>query len=246
MTPITQTMRPNSRVGKPRGLMRLHLGCGTHVVPGWVNVDGSWNARLAHHPYLRRTIGALGLIPRKQAHLKWEGDLICHNLRRRLPFSDESVSCVYAAHVLEHLYHEDALRLLLECHRVSEAGGIVRMVVPDLRAMVTRYLARETNAPGADCDQPFTADDLNIALGFRMPSRPRGSAVYQVYTALTDFHSHKWMYDAESLCDLFQKTGFVDVGRRAPFDSRIPGIESVEQTGRTESGQGVCVEGIKT
>jgi predicted SAM-dependent methyltransferase len=224
---------------------RVHLGCGTHIVSGWVNVDGSWNARLAQYPRLRSIVGSLGLIPRNQRDLEWKGNLICHNLCRNLPFEAGSVSCIYAAHVLEHLYRNDAFKLLKECHRVLDANGILRMVVPDLHATVLRYLTRRENAGSVEGRQPSPADELNVELGFRRQARPTGSMAYRVYTALTDFHSHKWMYDAESLCGLFREAGFAEVGERQVFDSRITEIEAIEQASRVENGQGICVEGVK-
>jgi predicted SAM-dependent methyltransferase len=42
--------------------IRLNLGCGLLTSPGWVNVDGSWNARLAKHPALRRALSGGGLL----------------------------------------------------------------------------------------------------------------------------------------------------------------------------------------
>jgi predicted SAM-dependent methyltransferase len=49
----------------------------------------------------------------------------------RLPAKDSSVTFVFSEHFLEHLFFDEALALLVECHRILTPGGIVRVVVPD-------------------------------------------------------------------------------------------------------------------
>jgi hypothetical protein len=89
------------------------------------------------------------------------------------------------------------------------------------------------------------ADLLNDRLLLR-PRRPQaGNLLYRIYTALNDFHTHKWMYDADSLTNCFYKIGFIEVKEMAYRDSRIPGISDVEDPGRVLDGAGICVEGMK-
>jgi predicted SAM-dependent methyltransferase len=49
----------------------------------------------------------------------------------RLPFESSSLAFVYSEHFLEHLFLDEALSLLKECHRVLGPGGVIRTVVPD-------------------------------------------------------------------------------------------------------------------
>ena len=90
--------------------LRLHLGAGTHRLPGWVNVD------------------VLGMAP----DLHWD-------LRRRLPFPDGAAEAVFLEHVLEHFTLADGLDLLEECRRVLRPGGIVRVGVPDFGRYLVSY-----------------------------------------------------------------------------------------------------------
>ena len=91
----------------------LNLGCGQHRHPDWTNAD---------------------LEPAGS-------DVIPCDLRQPLPFTAESFTAVYAAHVLEHLWPVEAHRLLGEMHRVLRPGGTVRIVVPDLEGIARSYLA---------------------------------------------------------------------------------------------------------
>ena len=90
--------------------LRLHLGAGTHRLPGWVNVD------------------VVGMGP----DLHWD-------LRKRLPFPDGAAQAVFLEHVLEHFDLVSGLDLLDECRRVLAPGGIVRVGVPDFGRYLESY-----------------------------------------------------------------------------------------------------------
>jgi hypothetical protein len=84
-----------------------------------------------------------------------------------------------------------------------------------------------------------------LALG-RRGERPAPMAL-RWYRRLTDFDSHKWMYDAESLVHLFRQSGFDDPAVRPLLDSAIPKalLAQVERPERLDNGAGVCVEAVK-
>jgi SAM-dependent methyltransferase len=87
--------------GAPR---RLHLGCGTDIRKGWINLDA------------RRLPGI---------------DVVADLDRCRdapLPFPDDSIDEFLASHVLEHL--RDPLGFMQELHRVASAGAIAVFRVP--------------------------------------------------------------------------------------------------------------------
>jgi predicted SAM-dependent methyltransferase len=82
----------------------LHLGCGPDYLEGMINADGN----------LMRKID------------------LWIDLRNRLPFPDGSCAFVYSSHTLEHLYPEQAIRLLREIRRVLSDDGIARIAVPNV------------------------------------------------------------------------------------------------------------------
>jgi SAM-dependent methyltransferase len=89
--------------------LRLHLGCGDTRKPGWVNID-------THR-----------------------GDLTL-DLRMPLPFRDGSCAAIYSEHFLEHVDYPDAtLRLLGECRRVLQPGGLFDIGVPDTEWPLLEY-----------------------------------------------------------------------------------------------------------
>lgn len=223
---------------------KLHLGCGVNTPDGWLNVDGSWNAWLAKHDLLWRLAKSLRLLPNELLDLSWSRDIIVHDVRNKLPFEDNSMDAIYASHLLEHLYLEEAKRMLKECHRVLSPSGVLRMVVPDLKSIVMEYMDINNNGSAMD-DDYIRADQLNYRLLLRQPSPVNGNLFYRIYTHLNDFHTHKWMYDAESLIYYFSWAGLTDVKEMQFNQSRIVNINKIELEERVLYGAGICIEGIK-
>jgi ubiquinone/menaquinone biosynthesis C-methylase UbiE len=201
---------------------------------------------VAKRPKLKRALAASGLAPRRITETPWPTNIFIHNLRKPLPFGRGSFRAVYASHVLEHMYLTEAQTLLRECFRVLEPGGIARIVVPDLKAHIMEYLGQGKVADPNEVFEVHTAADRfnrNVMLRPRQPQQ--GSLLYRLYTAATDLHSHKWMYDAESLSFHMGEAGFVEVVVCGALESRIEGIAAVENPKRVIGGHGVCVEGVK-
>lgn len=225
---------------------KLHLGCGSITPSGWLNVDGSWNARLSKHPRVRAVLTAARLLPPNATKDSWNKDVFIHDLRKPLPFPNGAFEAIYSSHTLEHLHLEDTERLLRECHRVLSPGGVVRIVVPDLKAFIEDYLGYRSVFWPDEPFQPRTpADRLNRNLMLRPPIRPHGSLPMRMYHALTDLHSHKWMFDAASLVFHMREAGFGEVVERSYLESRIAGLEDVERPDRLLDGQGIAVEGVR-
>lgn len=225
--------------------VRLNLGCGLMTPEAWVNVDGSWNARLAKHPIIRRTLSKIGLLSRDQLNVPWNSNVFIHDIRKGLPFPDESASAIYASHVLEHLYVEEAQQAIREAYRVLVPGGVIRVVVPDLSAIVQEYIDLSARGQALQDSDLRPADQFNQKLLMRWPSPKASKSLYRVYGAWQDFHSHKWMYDLDSLTHLLRREGFVEVEGKSCHESRMEDIKSVEDPTRILHGAGVCVEGVR-
>lgn len=222
---------------------KLNLGCGPNAPSTWLNLDGSWNAWFAHHPHLRKALETVGVINESNQGAVWKVKPIVHDLRKPLPFPENSLGAIYASHVFEHLFRTEAQQLLSECRRVLRAGGVIRLVVPDLFSMASDYLHEQNG--NRHRHNMAAADRLNERLGFRSPEPVYGSAVFKFYKVWKDFHSHKWMYDADSLIFCMEQAGFVEVAEKGFLESDIAGIAEVEDEGRVLGGAGVCVEGKK-
>jgi SAM-dependent methyltransferase len=214
----------------------LHFGCGPNSKKtDWQDFDGSWNVRVQRLPNpLGKIVRLLYKGVGRSLHT-FPGHVRYLDLNRGLPFADSSSDAIYASHVWEHLYYEDAKVLTRECYRILKPGGVLRLVVPNLRTFVEDYV--RDNSPQA-------ADILNRKLLFRGTRRER-SFIYRFYTGLTDFHSHKFMYDPPALIQLLQNAGFNDVHEKECFQSDISEISQVESEDRCSKTNGFAIEGVR-
>lgn len=249
----TATMPPPNSSTTPRALSapadanspsrKLHLGCGLVTPVSWLNVDGSLNARLGRYPLVRPLARAIGLTDSKA---QFDKRIFGHDLRKPLPWPEGSFDAIYASHLFEHMYVEEVRALLRECRRVLAPGGALRVVVPDVAVLIDSYVSGRFPEWTRDHIQEAPRADMFIkSLLMRDPDPPRGGLFKRVYHAMFDFHSHKWMYDEESMKARFAEAGFRDIRRMGFGESRIEGILDVEREIRVNGGAGVVVEGVK-
>jgi predicted SAM-dependent methyltransferase len=96
------------------------------------------------YPYLN--LGCGGRFDERWTNIDFQSTnpvVIRHDLTN---FGDGAFRVVYHSHLLEHLTCEQGRRLLEECLRVLEQGGVLRVVVPDLESATRAYLDALTRA----------------------------------------------------------------------------------------------------
>ncbi len=49
----------------------------------------------------------------------------------RLKYNDNTFDFIFSEHFFEHLFMDEAVELLRECHRILKPHGVIRIVVPD-------------------------------------------------------------------------------------------------------------------
>lgn len=180
----------------PKDLL-INLGCGPSALEGWVNVD------IARGP---------------QIDVVWD-------LRRSLPFADESCVVIFSEHVIEHLTREDALKLLRECHRILQPGGVLRVSTPD----AGRYL-RSYVGDGEFLRHPNFAETVETPLD-------------RVNTMMREGGQHLWVYDGESLCLLLQRAGFKSCVEQQFGVSQHPRMQNIDLEAR--AFESLYIEAIK-
>lgn len=91
--------------------MKLHLGCGTKKLEGWVNIDS---------------------VP------ECEPDLV-HDITAPLPYTDQSADELLAEDLLEHFDKYVRYLVFYEWTRVLKVGGKITLQVPDFKTILLRY-----------------------------------------------------------------------------------------------------------
>lgn len=147
----------------------LNVGCGDNLYENFVNID-------CH--------GKRSLISFKSDKIfRWD-------LRKKLPFDDNTFKGVYSEHCLEHLNPNDSFFLISELCRVLKPGGIARIIVPDAERYVDYYNRKKE---GKDTTEMANFNGWNSG----------GEAL----RGLTCFLGHYTLYDYELM-----KASCVEVG----------------------------------
>lgn len=103
--------------------VRLNLGCGDKILPGYVNVDIA-SSRAGQRP-----------------------DVLC-DLHRLAPFADDCADEVMAIHVVEHFWRWEVADVLREWLRVLKPGGRMILECPNLLSACEELLKDPARAAG--------------------------------------------------------------------------------------------------
>lgn len=223
----------------------INVGCGVTPCerPGWENLDNSPNARLSRWPALRRLLFVVGLLPASLFEVKWPKNIRIHDVRKGLPYADNSLSYVYCSRFLGQLYADEARTFLGECFRVLVPGGILRVAVHDLKLLCRVYVESEDSgrAAAGSSRSGLPADHLLRALNMAPDVAPRGFFKMVLRPFMGREILRRWNYDGQSLAARVREAGFTDVRRCSFRESCIPDIEALDLAGRED----VYVEGAK-
>jgi predicted SAM-dependent methyltransferase len=175
----------------------LNIGCGSRPMPGWVNIDAARGEKI---------------------DVVWD-------LRRGLPFPDQSCTAIFGEHVIEHIPKDGAELLLRECLRVLQPGGVVRLSTPDAGKFLRAYV----NDPAFLSDPRF-AD-------------PADTPMDRVNMMMREFGQHLWCYDIESISLLLKNAGFGSTVAQTFGVSSHPRMHGIDLPER--EFESLYVEGIK-
>ncbi|MFN0084181.1 MAG: class I SAM-dependent methyltransferase [Blastocatellia bacterium] len=177
--------------------LRVNLGCGYRPMDGWINVDRARGPKV---------------------QIVWD-------LERGLPFPENCVSAIFAEHIIEHVTKEAAERLLRECHRILEPGGVLRLSTPDAEKFLRSYAG----------DRSFLRHPEFV--------RPIDSPMDRVNQMMREEGQHLWSYDEELLAILLQRAGFTAIAVMPFGESAHPAMRGIDFLQR--AFESLYIEGVK-
>jgi SAM-dependent methyltransferase len=138
--------------------MKLHLGCAKKNIDGYVNIDVR----------------------------DLQGVDVIDNIITLEKFKENTADVIYVSHVLEHVTRLEYMDVLKRWYSILKVGGILRIAVPDFKAVVEHYVEHK---------------DLTLLRGF----------LYGGQTYKENFHYCAW--DFEQLSSDLKEVGFKEVAR---------------------------------
>ena len=147
--------------------LKLNIGCGKVKFPSWVNIDIEPSANLVI------------------------------DVRKGLPFDNNSVDFIYCEHFLEHLTFEEAEKVLREFYRcLKHREGFVRIAIPDLDYIIEKY------------NQSWRNQDW-----LSWPEYEFIKTKGQMMNISFRLWGHKYLYNEEDLKNQLTKVGFLKIMR---------------------------------
>ena len=188
---------------------KLQIGGGWRLLDGWLNAD-------------------IAIIP----------GVMCMDATQRFPFQDDIFHRVYSEHMIEHVSYREGVYMLKECYRILRAGGVIRVVTPNLATILGLYVHDLCAAQNEYVEwicQTFVRDS---------PPNP-------VSVINTMFHEwgHQFIYDEKTLANLMHGVGFHSVRRCKLGESSFPDLQNMENEQRYPEGllnfESMALEAVK-
>lgn len=203
----------------------VQFGCGLCAPPTWRNFDASSTLRFERLPFVGRLYTKNA--QRFPANVEY-GDILLG-----LPVRPGSCVAVYSSHVLQDLTLVQARVALRQTWRLLEPGGVYRLVVPDLRTAVDRYLQLVQSGDALAAYQ-FVRETKS---GSETPTALRAKL------AAAWGSRQQWMWDFASLAHELRGAGFTAVRRCQLGDAVDPTFADVEDPGRF--AEALAVEAVR-
>ncbi|MFT3782019.1 MAG: methyltransferase domain-containing protein [Nibricoccus sp.] len=199
---------------------KLHLGCGSNVLDGWLNTD----------------------------QFTSEARVIYLDLTKPFPFPDSSFDYILAEHTIEHIERRDASRMLAECYRVLRQKGVLRVATPDLPKYLALYGPNPSDIEQqciTDIGRSWIIPGFHRAVNYT-PTAEDYSSTFAINDIFLNYE-HRFIYDFELLERMCRAAGFdrcekgsAGKSSHAPFN----GVET--HTSRVEAHLTLTVEATKS
>lgn len=99
-------------------IRKLHIGCGHHIIDGWLNSDYQ-------------------AIPK---------DILQLDAAKTFPIESNKFDYIFSEHMIEHIAYSQGLSMLQECFRILRKNGKIRVSTPDLPFVLDLYESHKTDS----------------------------------------------------------------------------------------------------
>ncbi len=212
-------------------MKRLNIGCGfNQIIDNYINIDYMKNYKYEKFKfYIKKILKRFNLYhhPNFSNFEKYFSTVIILDVKKGLPFDDNSIDVVYSSHLIEHFSKEEGIFFLSEIYRILKKDGILRLVTPDLKKFIEAYFNNDNKFLFALQSQypEFKNCNKNI------------DALNKVFYAA----GHKMIYDYDTIYHILLNIGFSQIEKKDNYSSYINDIIKYENK-RIEN---LVIEAIK-
>jgi len=190
---------------------KLQIGCGGQLRDGWLN--GNYES--------------------------WRKGTIFLDASKPFPVDGGQFDFVFSEHMIEHIPHDQGMRMLRECYRILKPGGVIRISTPDLQFLFNLYGERKT---------PLADAYLKWASGQLIGVLPSCEATFVINNFVRDW-GHQFIYDEQTLRESLKSAGFSTIIKQQVNYSDHSELAKMDSESRMPEGflrlESVVMEGVK-
>lgn len=154
--------------------MKLNIGCGTDYREGFINIDGS------------------NTLPKVDKVIDISSESLLNH------FGENEIDFILANDVIEHHFHWEAVRIMLDFYRILNEGGQVEIRVPDAEYIIKSWR--------------FSIDTkLNLLFGGQDIPQGRDAQMDESRKQFPQFFCHKFGWTMKSMRQELYDIGFKNV-----------------------------------
>ena len=204
-------------------MLIINLGCGNKTCqnPDVVNIDWSISLVIKNNFFLRILFSKLLSKERFDNYKNLPNNIIVHDLRKGIPFENDSVDVVYHSHLLEHIDRSNIKDFQREVLRVLKPNGVQRIVVPDFYLLCKSYIEHYKDCINKNEISNAHDDFVASILEQSVRKEAYGSSKQKKFLRFIENlllgdarkrgETHQWMYDDLNLTNILNEVGFKNI-----------------------------------
>ena len=189
---------------------KLQIGGGWSVKSGWLNTD------VARFP-----------------------SVLQMDATKPFPFPNDAFQFIFCEHMIEHVSSEAGVGMLSECYRVLRPSGVIRMVTPDLAAILGLY--DRSSDPRQEAYLSFFST-VHLHKGKKVNAAAVINGQFRLW-------GHQFIYDELTLREVMSDAGFNNLTRKRLGESEHSQFKGIENERRYPPGlldfESLALEGCK-
>ncbi|MFT6354025.1 MAG: ubiquinone/menaquinone biosynthesis C-methylase UbiE [Cryomorphaceae bacterium] len=201
----------------------LNLGCGDKTSKSSEVINIDWSI---YHSIKCNSLLEFIALPffdenRKKYYNSLPENIMVHNLKKGIPFENNSIDVVYHSHVFEHIPKQQAEKFQNEVIRVLKPGGIQRIVIPDMEILCSELINHIIRCDDSEDEIKKHDNYIDNIIGQCIQEQsvgtmrqPKLQSVFEkllLGSAKKRGQTHQWMYDRINLKQLLKKSGFSNI-----------------------------------
>ncbi len=155
---------------------------------------------------------------------------IIGDITKRLELDDNCADFIYSNQTMEHLTYPEFIDCLIECKRILKTGGVIRISVPSLDAMISDYVA------GVRAEE----DEWEID-----PTMPLDNHT-DLFISRLLYHDHRYLHNFDTLERALKRGGFEFVQEKKPGDLGLSQLATLIAPKEVNRKGDIIVEAVKT